>query len=45
MGHEDWSPPPRQSDRCQLTKPTFAGAGGTEKNAPILLKKSEFRKV
>jgi hypothetical protein len=34
-GHEDAFPPTTLSNRSRLGKPTFAGMGGNEQNAPI----------
>jgi hypothetical protein len=41
LGHEDQFRPPSLSGGCRLVKATFAGIGGKEEDAPILLKKSE----
>jgi len=39
MGHEDQFPRPRPDGRCRSGDATFAGIGGKEEDAPIVLKK------
>jgi hypothetical protein len=35
LGHEDQFRPPSLNGGCRLSKPSFAGMGGKEEDAPI----------